>query len=293
MHQKPLGFSLLPYLIALILFGGLVFGASAQETTASSELGDSIFLDNFSYSGTSLDISGETSNARATFWKPDGTVVFVVGRYSNNVAAYELDDPWEISTATFRQAMALPGRYQHGLYFREYGERMWVYDRTSIWSFDLDEPWDITTISEGENTDLGDFVSRGHDIDFKSDGSMLFIDDRNTGAVFAIDLPVPWEVSSGSLSHTLDISHQQKAVRGIEFLQDGSVMILMDTGRDELLQYDLEEPYNILTARLVNTFDVSEQTHQGRGLSFNADLTSFYVTGRNEEKIFQYDLVPE
>lgn len=247
-------------------------------------------LDNFYFSGKYLDISDETGDARTTFWKPDGSIVFITGRYTNNVAAYQLTEPWQIHTAEFLQDVIVPGEFQHGLYLHEDGLMMWVFDRTSIWEFSLSTPWDITTCSEGINHDLSHFALRGHDIDFKPDGSILFIDDRNAGAVFEYTLATPWDVASGTLTYTLDISDQQIEVRGIEFLKEGSVMMLMDTQRRAVLQYDLEEAYNISTATYSGAFDVSGQTYQGRGLSFSADETIMYVTGRNEEKIFQYEL---
>jgi len=248
-------------------------------------------LKHFVYTGKHLDISNETEDARATFWKPDGTLVFITGRYTNNVVAYKVNEPWQIYTAELLHDEKVPGEFQHGLYFREDGKMMWVFDRTSIWSFSLETAWDITTRSEGTNHDLSHFAQRGHDIDFKPDGSILFIDDRNAGAVFEYSLTNPWVVETGILTYTLDISDQQKEVRGIEFLKEGSVMMLMDTGRSEILQYNLAEPWNISTAVFFDTFDVSSQTTQGRGLSFSADETIMYVTGRNEEKVFQYELV--
>ncbi|TVQ88964.1 MAG: hypothetical protein EA393_07930, partial [Bacteroidetes bacterium] len=104
-------------------------------------------------------------------------------------------------------------------------------------------------------------------------------------------LTIPWDVNTGTLTYTLDISNIQKEVRGIEFLKAGSIMMLMDTERRAVLQYNLTEPYNISTATFTDSFDVSQQTQQGRGLSFSADETIMYVTGRDEEKIFQYELV--
>lgn len=249
------------------------------------------YLKDFTYQGKYLDISVETENSRATFWKPDGTIVFITGRYTNNVAAYHLNEPWQIHTAKFLHDVIVPGEFQHGLYFREDGLMMWVFDRTSIWEFTLGTPWDITTRSEGINHDLSHFALRGHDIDFKPDGSILFIDDRNAGAVFEYSLATPWDVASGTLTYTLDISDQQIEVRGIEFLKEGSIMMLMDTERRAVLQYNLTEPYNISTATYSGAFDVSSQTFQGRGLSFSADETIMYVTGRDEEKVFQYELV--
>ena len=262
---------------------------SCESSRAPHHSKTAEFLKDFAYSGKYLDISSETENARATFWKPDGSIVFITGRYSNNVAAYKLSEPWQIHTAAFLYEVAVPGEYQHGLYFRQDGQMMWVFDRRSIWEFTLSTPWDITTRSEGINHDLSHFALRGHDIDFKPDGSILFIDDRNAGAVFEYSLATPWDVATGTLTFTLDISDQQVEVRGIEFLKNGTVMMLMDTERREVMQYKLEQPWALSTAKFVGTYDVSNQTHQGRGLSFSADERIMYVTGRDEERIFQYE----
>ncbi|MBW6479166.1 MAG: hypothetical protein K0B37_07035 [Bacteroidales bacterium] len=262
----------------------ITFHQSIKQSTES-------FLNDFVYSGKYLDISNETENARATFWKPDGTIVFIIGRDTGNVAAYKLSEPWQIHTAEFLHEINLPCENQHGIYLREDGKLMWVSDRTSLWSFTLATPWDITSRSEGINHDLSQFLQRGHDIDFKPDGTILFIDDRDAGAIYEYSLTTPWDVASGTLSYTLDISDIQKEVRGVEFLREGRVMMLMDTGRDEILHFNLTEPWNISTAFFSDTFDVSNETNQGRGLSFSSDETIMYVTGRDEERIFQYELV--
>ncbi len=157
-----------------------------------------------------------------------------------NNTGYKLSEPWQIHTAGFLHDAEVPGEFQHGLYFREDGMMMWVSDRTSIWEFTLDTSWYITTRSEGINHNLSNFVLRGHDIDFEPDGTILFIDDRNAGAVFEYTLATPWDVASGSLTYTLDISDQQIEVRGIEFLKEGRVMMLMDTERRAVLQYELK-----------------------------------------------------
>lgn len=285
-----LEFSFSEYL--LFVFLGIFSLQSCQNGIGNKHQADEStteFFQNFSYPEKFLDISAETDDARATFWKPDGTIVYVVGRQSDNVVAYQVHEPWQIHTAELLQNVKLPGEFQHGIYFREDGELMWVYDRTSIWCFTLETPWDITTLSEGTNHDLSHFSQRGHDITFKPDGSILFIDDRTAGAVFEYSLSIPWDVASGTLTYTLDISDQQLEVRGIEFLHNGIVMMLMDTDRREVMQYNLDQPWNISTATFSETFDVSQQTHQGRGLSFSTDENIMYVTGRNEGRIFQYE----
>ncbi len=154
----------------------MVLQACGGRSTRSADQDQQLILNEFSFSGKYLDISNETENARASFWKPDGSIVFITGRYSNNVAAYQPAEPWQIE------------------------------------------------------------------------------------------------------------------VRGIEFLKNGSVMMLMDTERRAVLQYNLTKPYDITTAAYSGAFDVSEQTFQGRGLRFSTDKTIMFVTGRDEEKVFQYEV---
>ncbi|TVR83540.1 MAG: hypothetical protein EA412_00815 [Chitinophagaceae bacterium] len=280
---------------AILIFSMLLFFTQCNENEETAEKEEKVtsFLAQFEFTGEYLDISAETENSRATHWKPDGSMVFITGRYSNNVAAYAVSEAWEIGSATFSHAQVVPGEFQHGLFFHDSGEKLWVFDRTSIWTLTLEEAWNLHSLSDSLNTDLSSFVERGHDVDFKPDGSYIFIDDRNTGAVFAVSLSTPWDITTKNLEYTLDISDIQVEVRGIEFVKNGKMMILMDTGRDEVLEFHLSEPYDISTAELVYAFDVSSQTNQGRGLSFNADETSFYITGRDEEKVFQYRIVAE
>ncbi|TVR87184.1 MAG: hypothetical protein EA411_08205 [Saprospirales bacterium] len=286
LHVKSLVLMLFiaPYFLASC--GDLANRSNENTTTEGS------FLASYYFSDTWLDISGETSNARATYWNPEGTMVYVVGRRTDNVVAYEVSEPWQVSMGSYYAEAELQGSNQHGLYFREDGEKMWIFDRTGIWTYQLSEPWNIQTLSEGNYTDFSEHVRRGHDIDFNPDGSRLFIDDRDLGAVFQYDLDSAWDVSTASLDYHLDISDIQREVRGLEFIEEGRLMLLMDTRRREILQFELTEPWEISTAEFTGVFDVSGQTPQGRGLSFSEDEEFFYVTCRNAGKIFQYQLYP-
>lgn len=281
---------LLWLIFSLALF---LFSCRGNADVAEIISHESQLLAAFEYSGDWLDISSESSNARATYWKNDGTVVFVVGRGTDNVVAYRLEEPWQIQSGNLWMEMELEGSNQHGLYLRDDGMKMWVFDRTGIWTYLLEEPWNITTIGEGALTDFSDYIERGHDIDFTPDGRRLFVDDRNIGAVFQFDLASAWEVTTAEFNYKLDISDIQREVRGIEFIEEGGVMVLMDTRLRALLQFQLSEPWNISTANFAGSFDVSPQTSQGRGLSFSADERYFYVTCRDDSRIYQYQVSME
>ena len=273
-------------LICLLIFSESSF---AQEA-------DPFPFDQFQYSGISLDISNETENARANHWRPDGGKIFVTGRFTENVVSYEVAEPWDIVNATFSGEFDLSNEFgstrqasrAHGLFLRDDGEKMWVFNRTEIWGYTLESPWDLSTSVSTYYMNLDDFVERGHDIDFNPDGTKLFIDDRNVRAVHQAELSIPWDVTSIRSVFTLDISDREEQVRGIEIIADGTIMLLMDTGRKEILKYELSTPYELQSARFVGAFDVSEQSDDPRGLSVSPDMERFYVTGRDHQTIFQY-----
>ncbi|MCC5927151.1 MAG: hypothetical protein JJU41_11390 [Bacteroidetes bacterium] len=271
----------------LLLF--ILTSCSSNQHTATLSI---------TYTGLSHDISAETSNARATFWKPDGSTIYIVGRYSQNVVAYALDEPWDISTASYLQSFDLSGENEaspaltvpHGLFFRADGEKMWVFHRTEIWGYALSTPWDISSALADTHADLSAFTLRGHDIDFHPDGTRLFIDDRNARAVHEVVLSTPWDVSTFTFVQTLDISGQEEEVRGIEFIHEGRTMLLLDTVRRHLMRYTLSTPYELSTAVYTGAYDLSDNTRQPRGLSVHPDERTVYITERDGQRIYQYIL---
>ncbi len=245
------------------------------------------------YSGVSLDISGETSNARASTWHPDGTMIYVTGRSTENVVSYSVEFPWELNRASLKSSYDLSveltsGSVAHGLFIRDDGQKMWVFNRTEMWGYELESPWDVASATGGYRVDFSEHVQRGHDVDFSEDGTRLFIDDRSARAVHQYKLGEAWDITTANWVYSLDISAHERQVRGIEIVKDGSVMLLLDTSRRELQQYNLSEPYDVSTATFHSRFDLSRQTTDPRGLSISRDLTRFYITGRDRGRIYQY-----
>ncbi|MCC5915200.1 MAG: hypothetical protein JJU46_12540 [Balneolaceae bacterium] len=266
--------------------------------TAETDQFEPLNFENYTYSGVYLDISEETENARATFWKPDGSRIFVTGRFTENVASYDLPEPWNLTGAVFTGEFDLSEEFgsttgisrAHGLYFREDGLKKWVFNRTEIWAYTLNEPWEVASATVRHNFDLSDFVLRGHDVDFNPEGTKIFIDDRNAQAVHEMHLSEPWDITSGTWHYTLDISDLEEEVRGIEIIADGRIMLLLDTVRKEVLQYVMEVPYELETASFYSSLDVSGQSDDPRGLSIHPEYKHLYITGRDNQQIYQYSL---
>ncbi len=259
-------------------------------------------LDEVVFRGAVLDLSGETGNTRSVDFHPDGTLLFVVGRDTENVVAYALSSPWDVTTGLAVEQLDIspemgsrgyPESVAHGFYIRkDDGTRMWVWNRTEIFEYTLDEPWGISTARNTAYRSFEGTVLRGHDIDFRPDGMRLFVDDRDSRAVFQFTLAEPWEVTTAELEYVLDISDQEEAVRGIEFGPTGTRMFLMDTDRREVLEYHLSTPWELETARFVQALSVGGQADNPRGITWRTDGTRLYVTqATGTPALFQYDLV--
>jgi DNA-binding beta-propeller fold protein YncE len=283
-------------LIALSLGFGCASAVPDSPSAPAAEEISRVKFEQYSYSGVYLDISNETENARATHWKPDGTELYITGRYTENVVNYSVSEPWNIGTATYRNEFSVSGEtgstdqqsVPHGLFLRDDGAKMWVFNRTEMWGYNLETAWDVSTAEKGYYIYLGEHVQRGHDFDFNPEGTRLFIDDRNAQAVHEYHLSAPWDITTAEWVYSLDISDQEQEVRGLEMVLGGTIMLLMDTVRQEILQYHLTEPYNLRTARFLDAFDVSAQAVQPRGLSVHPELKYIYVTGRDHQEVYQY-----
>ncbi|MCC5933681.1 MAG: hypothetical protein JJU35_05490 [Balneolales bacterium] len=291
-----------PYFLqaALFIFIWLVVSCAPNEAQEGelNPIAESPFpaLETFRFSGLTLDISAETENARATFWHPEGKLMFITSRNTESVASYQTETPWNLSTARYAGSVSVGEQLMantnlsvaHGLFFAPDGHRMWVFNRTEMWAWDLGTAWDLSTAEAIHFQDFSPLVLRGHDVDFHPDGSILFIDDRDGQAVHQYRLSEPWDITTAAHVHTLDISALEEEVRGIEFILDGRAMLLLDTVRMELMQFTLSEPWQIATAVYHSSLDLSGETRDPRGLSISPDLCRIFITAREQGLVYEY-----
>ena len=131
---------------------------------------------------------------------------------------------------------------------------------------------------------------RGDAIFFREDGKKFYVDDWKNEAVYEYTLSVPWDVETLQWSHTLDISKEQKEVRGIEISRDGKKMWLVDTVRNDILEYELEKPWELHSAKFQNFFSLKGISQNTRGIRSRADGLAFYITSTAQNKIHQFSI---
>jgi sugar lactone lactonase YvrE len=103
----------------------------------------------------------EDTNMEGMYIKPDGTKLFLIGRTSADIFAYDLSTAWDVSTATHNSEsldLTATETYPTSITFNPDGTRCFIIGRSSspphITQFDLTTAWDISTGTNIVSTDL-------------------------------------------------------------------------------------------------------------------------------------------
>ncbi len=279
-------------LAAGAILAAFLFAPLALHSSPRIDISEAAFTDiTFSTAEYTLD-------TRALDFTEDGSRFYIVGRSSGNVVEYELSSPWDIESAEYVGEFNFTDDFEtraqgynaaHGVNIHPDGTYLYVWNRVELWQYELETPWEVTSAAHVGYNDLSEIATRGHDIAFTPDGTTMFLDDRDDQMVYQFALDTPWDIETASLVYELDISDEEDAVRGTEFSVDGMQMFLMDTGRREVLQYDLEEAWQIESSEFAGSFNVTLQSRNPRGLSLRPDGSGMYVVDANSDEVLYYE----
>jgi len=261
----------------------------------------------------SKDISDDTDHLRGIFIKPDGTRIYVTEDTDStqSVIEYSLTTPFDVSTATNKKKTTLlideGGTLSvidnpHAIEFNSDGTKMYVIrsdsgTRVSIEQFTLSTPWDSSTLSWTTYKDIktGCFTSvQARGLDFKPDGTRVFVASQGNKKIAHYDLTTPWDISTAT-NQTCS-AFAETNVRNIQLSSDGKILYLGGNTDDDIKKYSLSTPYDVTTITLQSTtFSIASQTGEMRGFQFSSNFTKLYVTGDDgsssgDNVIYEYDI---
>jgi len=299
-----------------IISGSVGIGTSLPASTlyvAGKQIISNVLTSNtLVYTGKSLDVSGQEANPFNIFFSPDGKIFYLIGTSGNVVDYYNLDTPWDISTATFAgssPSLAAQNGDPVGVYFDPTGTKMWMTgNNTGIYEYNLSIPWNVSSSSlsySGSSIIITSSNNAPRQIYWKPDGTSLFVVfagtiGTNPRSVVEFKPATQWTLAgiSNTVVSSLSIASQELTPTSITFTSDGATMLIIGSNGDEINVYDLSEPWALTTARHRTQFSLPSMVSNitaPTGTYLKPDGSAIYITndtgtGAGACVVYQFDL---
>lgn len=185
--------------------------------------------------------------------------------------------------------------YAAGVAFKTDGTKMYVTSAAStgsgdVFQYTLSTAWDVSTASYDSVSYSNGSITNGYGLQFKSDGTRLYIQAYEDDRVYEHTLSTAWDLSTTSATgNSLYYGSQTASAYDFTISSDGT-KIYVSNNDSPMYQYTMSTAWDISTASYDSvTFAVSGQTpDDGWYVQFNSDGTKMF--GVNADDIYQYSL---
>jgi sugar lactone lactonase YvrE len=266
------------------------------DLTTAWDISTASYLQNFS---VRPDPGFSESNPRSVRFKSDGTEMFVSGDTLDHITKYDLTTAWDISTASWNPTGDFYRVYSeesspYGMTFKPDGTKMYVVGASGddVNEYDLSTAWDLSTVSYLQNFSVATEESFPFAVEFKTDGTKMYMLGNTGNDVNEYDLTTAWDVTTASYLQNFSISTEDGSPRGMHFKSDGTKMYMSGAANNSVFEYDLTTAWDISTASFNQSFDVSSYISQIGGMTMTSDGKTLYVgeNGSTDYKVVQYSL---
>ena len=244
----------------------------------------------FTFDNITFGINSQLTRPTGLFFKPDGTLLFVVGRDTDKVFSYGFTTAWDLSTASYTGdsfSVASQTTIPSGIHFKPDGTKLYITGETtnSISEYSLSTAWDITTASITTAGGLTSEEAGVLDVTFKPDGTKFYTVGYMNGDVHEYSMTTAWDISTKSFSgNEFSLDSQVGAPTDIAFNSDGTIMYAVGESNYFAI-WDLSTAYDVSTATFNSRFSVTGST---RGINFKSDYSKLYLVEFNNDTVRQY-----
>ena len=150
--------------------------------------------------------------------------------------------------------------------------------------------WDLAEAVFSDSVSIVANSENPEGLYIRGDGKKVYILDTSNDNVSEYEMVVPWEITTLVFTQTLDVGAQDSGAEAIFFKPDGLKMYMLGITGDRVYEYDLSVAWDISTAVNNATKSISAQDTTARGLFFKYDGLKMYLSGSQNDKIYEYDL---
>ena len=252
-------------------------------------------LANASYDSVSFSTASQETSPSGLTFKPDGTKMYVVGFSSDSVHQYSLSTAFDLSTASYDSvsfSVASQDTSPYKVKFNNDGTKIYMVgiSTDTVYQYSLSTAYDLSTASY----DSVSFSVSGQDLtplglSFKPDGTKMYVVGSTNDSIFQYSLSTEFDLSTASYdSVSFSVASQETSPHDAAFSPSGVNMYIIGSSGDDVNEFLLSTAWDVSTATYVQNFSVSGQDLSPTGLAFNLDGSKMYITGNQNNSVFQY-----
>jgi hypothetical protein len=249
-------------------------------------------LANASYDSISLDVSAQDGGPTDIQFSEDGMKLFMYGIFTDDIFEYNLTTAFNISTASYSQSASAGGvGNTYGMFFRKDGLKVYVVSiEAIIYQYSLSTAWDISTLSyDSISFDAGTQVDQARDVEFKPDGTKMYIPDGTGSDINEYDLSTAWDVSTSSYVQNFSVASQDGTPTGLYFNPTGTKFWTLGYNNQTVFEYGLSTAWDVSSASYSSlSFSVSSQGTINIGFTFAGTGAKMYISSLGTDTVYQY-----
>jgi len=247
--------------------------------------------------GAFLDVTVPVREANGIAFKSDGMKMYVVSQTgSDAVYQYSLSTAWDLSTATY-DSVSFVVTTQDGLpmniYIKPDGTKFYIVGNTndSVFQYSMSTAWDLSTASyDSKSFSVSTQTVTPTSIEFKADGTKMYVGSNNNADIYEYDLSTAWDVSTASINQTGTMP--RSATSGMWFKSDGTKLYSVSTVGFIIDEQSLSSAWDVSTLSSVASFDFDAEINAqaARGLFVGDSGSKIFFCARASYFIFRVDM---
>lgn len=248
-----------------------------------------------SYSGNSLDVSGEDLTPQDVLVSPDGFTAFVLGNSGNKIYEYNLSIKNDISSGIYNSVFfVVTGSLPFSMTMAASGTKLYVLDTGTdlVYQYTLGTGWDLSTIAyDSKSFSIASEDTNSVGIYVTEDGKKLFFLGAGNEKVYQYSIATAYDISTAVYaSKFADVSGLDGTLRGLSMSSSGTRLFVVGQSTDKIYSFTMSALFDASTASYDTLFfSVLPEDTAPYGFSFNDGGSIFYLAGNAGNKIYQYE----
>ena len=243
-------------------------------------------------------ISSQEVNPSGMAFSNDGTKMYVIGVFSNEVNEYALSPAFDASTRRYTDAftgLINQDNSPTDMAFSNDGTRMFILGTENggrLHEYTLSTPFDVSHAAFANTTSISE-TATPTGIAFSNDGTKMFIIGSTGSDVNEYTLTIPFNATTRTFVNATSFSSPLLTSVNMAFSNDGTkmfVLVFIGFDRDEVHEYTLSTPFDASTTTFIDATSISAQEQSPKGMAFSNDGSKMFVIGDAGDDVNEYAL---